>query len=404
MALDRYGERGEAAVRPFRMLVVGVGGGGCNALARMYREWPPGLEAAAVNTDSQSLSACGVPTRVQIGRNLTQGMGAGGDPAVGKLAAEDDADMLRELVSQADVVCIVAAMGGGTGTGAAPILARLAREEGALTMCFATLPFDFEGERRQRQAREGLRALRMHADVVVRMPNQLLLEMVENRTSLVEGFAQADRMLGVGLRALWNLLDQTGIINLTFSDLRHLVEHSGGECAFGYGEGTGPDKAADAVAALSANPLLDHGSVLSRSGALMVNIVGGSDLTLAEVQKVMSQLTAHARDDARLFMGATVDEAIEDTLRLTVLAAENWQEEQAAAREPPKIVEAVEDAAGTRHGNGAKPQQKRPVQVDFDFEPGDRGRFRNVEPTIYDGEDLDIPTYVRRGIKLSFEK
>ena len=169
------------ATKGSRMVIVGLGGGGCNAVARMNAGWTEGPVVAAVNTDSQALAACHVPVKVQIGKGITQGLGAGGDPAVGKLAAEDDGDSLRELVSQADIVVIVAALGGGTGTGAAPIMARIAREQGAMTLCFATLPFEFEGELRNQQAEDGLRALRMQADVIITLPNQRLLELVETK-------------------------------------------------------------------------------------------------------------------------------------------------------------------------------------------------------------------------------
>ncbi len=394
-----------------RMLLVGVGGGGGNAVARMIAGWEGGPEAAAVNTDAQALSACAVPVRVQIGRNLTQGLGAGGDPAVGKLAAEDDTDILRELLSQADIVFIVAALGGGTGTGAAPMVARIAREEGALALCFATLPFDFEGERKRRQAEEGLRALRMHTDVVICLPNQRLFELVEQRTGLEDAFGTVEAMIGVGIRALWSLLQQTGIINLDFADLRHLVEHSHGECAFGYGVGEGPDKAAAAVADLLGSPLLDRGHVLARAGALLLNIVGGTDLTLVEVQKITSQLTKATRPDIRLFMGATVDEHWQGRLALTVLAAETWQDEDAsdtrAGSAPPRmeVEELMEAQPATRTDAGLKRGGKaKVVQTNLNFDSADKGRFKNIEPTIYEGEDLDIPTFIRRGIKLSFDR
>lgn len=395
------------ATKGSRMVIVGLGGGGGNAVARMHAGWSDGPAVAAVNTDSQALSTCRVPVRVQIGKGITQGLGAGGDPAVGKLAAEDDGDSLRELVSQADIVVIVAALGGGTGTGAAPIMARIAREQGAMTLCFATTPFDFEGELKTRHAEEGLRALRMQGDVVITLPNQRLLELVETQTGLVDAFSKADVMLGVGVRSLWKLLSKAGIINLDFADLRHLVEHSGGVCSFGYGEGTGAAKAASAVSELMKSPLLDRGRILSQTGALMVSINGGPDLTLVDVQKIMSQLTAVARPGVKLFMGATVDEAWQNRLTLTVLAAESWTGEgdlpEPAAGFPEKAVEGSVPEART----GSKAPVSagaRAIQPTLNFDTGDKGRFKNIEPTLYAGEDLDIPTFVRRGIKLSFEK
>ena len=385
-----------------RLLVIGVGGGGSNAVCRMTAEWGDGPEVAVVNTDEQALAASTVPVRVQIGRNLTLGMGAGGDASVGRLAAEDDTDLLRELVSHTDVVFVVAGLGGGVGTGAAPVIASLAREEGALTLAFATLPFAFEGERRKQQAEEGILALRAAADVVVCLPNERLMQQAENRVSLTDAFSKADAMVGTGIRSLWKLLTQTGIINLDFADLRQLVENSGGSCSFGYGEGEGSNKAVGAIADILRSPLLEQGKLLADAGGILVNIVGGPDLTLLDVQMVMSKLTTVTRSDARIFMGATVDEAWADRLAVTVLATESWE---GVASAPTRQAEkpAVETAAGER-----KPAPPRPVvqavQEDLKFETVDKGRFRNVEPTVYNGEDLDIPTFIRRGVKLSPEK
>lgn len=393
IAQRRRGGTDEA--RPYRVIVIGVGGGGGNAVSRMYAQWPDGPDVTAVNTDAKALAACSAPTRVQIGRNLTNGLGAGGDPNVGKLAAEDDVDMLRELVSQADLVFLVTALGGGTGTGAAPLVARVAREEGALVLCFATLPFEFEGERRRRQAEDGLRALRMHADVVISMPNQRLLDSADGRASLADAFEKADAALGVGIRALWKLLAQTGIINLDFADLRHLIEHSGGTCAFGYGEATGAGKAAEAVNQILRSPLLDRGERLGKAGALLISIVGGPDLTLVEVKNVMSKLGAAAKPDARRVMGAAVDETWQNRLAVTVLAAENFEEEEAAAAAPE-----AEPGLFSKQALGAG----KPVQEDLKFDPVDKGRFKGVDPTVYQGEDLDIPTYIRRRIPLSSER
>ena len=385
-----------------RMVVIGIGGGGCNALTRITADWQDGPDAIAVNTDAQALAACNVAHKVQIGRHLTQGLGAGGDAAAGKLAADDDADILRSLVTDADLAVIVTALGGGTGTGAAPVMARLAREEGAMTLCFATLPFVFEGESRREQAEQGLRALRMNCDVIVCLANEHLLEMVGEQTSLANAFTKSDAMLGVALRALWRLLDQTGIINMSFADLRHLVENSGGACSFGYGEGTGADKAVRAVSSIMKSPMLEHGSVLNHAGALMVHITGGPDLTLIDIQKIVSQITAVARKDVRMFMGATVDERWQNRVALTVLAAENWHDHRGEVGGLELFGGAAEPGAAKKE-TSLKPA--RVTQPDLNFDPVDKGRlFRGIEPTLYEGEDLDIPTYVRRGIKLSFEK
>ncbi len=397
---------GNGAMKPHRLLVVGLGGGGQNAVSRMVREWADGPDVVVVNTDSQALAASPVAERIQIGVGLTQGLGAGGDPAVGKMAAEEDSDKLRALVSQVDLLVLAVALGGGTGSGAAPILARIAREEGAMTLCFATLPFDFEGEGRRRQADEALRALRMHADTVISLPNQRLIGLAGDQTSLVDAFTKADVVLGVGIRALWQLLMQTGIINLNFADVRHLVEHSGGVCSFGYGEGSGLTKADAAVRDLLRSPLLEQGNVIAQAGAMLVNVVGGPDMTLVDVQKAMSQIKAVARADVRMYMGATVDESWQNRFALTVLASESYSETPSRVAEPAAATVAEAEPARETKAD-VKVRNTAPgrvIQEDFKFESVDKGRFKGVDPTLYEGEDLDIPTFIRKGIKLSFEK
>ncbi|HBA84217.1 MAG TPA: hypothetical protein DCZ95_09015 [Verrucomicrobia bacterium] len=394
-----------------KILVAGVGGGGSNVVDRMVKSWSEGPEAAVINTDLKALGACEVSQRIQIGRNITKGLGAGGDVSAGKMAAEDDVDRLRGLVAHSHLVIIVAALGGGTGTGAAPILARIAREEGALTLCFVSMPFDFEGERRTEHARDGLRALKMEADAVVCLPNQNLLEMVPDKTSLISAFETSDQMIGTGIQSLWRLLTQNGMINLDFADLRNLVEHSGGSCSFGYGEGEGSEKSAQALHSITAGPLLDHGNVLAQSEALLISIVGGMDLTLMDIQTIMAHLKAIARPDARLAMGATINPEWKGRLALTVLAADNWDETPPAPAAPApaaskstskveKEPELVMDLSA--EGRAAR---KKGIQATLDFESNEKGRlFSKVEPTLYNGEDLDIPTFVRRGIKISIDK
>ncbi len=387
-----------------RILVVGVGGGGCNVVAHMSEFWTEGPEVAVVNTDAKALAACPVPQRIQIGRNITKGLGAGGDVSAGRMSADDDADRLRTLLSQSHLVILVATLGGGTGTGATPLLARIAREEGALTLCFVSLPFEFEGERRIELAREGLRILKQEADAVVCMPNENLVSMVPANAGLVSAFQIADQMLGTGMLSLWRLLTQNGMINLDFADVRNMVEHSGGACSFGYGEGEGEGKAVQALENILHGPLLDHGNLLAQTGAMLVNILGGSDLTLVDIQSLMTRLKAIARPDARLAMGATVDVSWTGRLALTILAADHW-EAPPAAQAPAMAVPSTASEAPVPVPEGkSKDRKKGAVQATLDFESSDKGRlFSRVEPTLYNGEDLDIPTFLRRGYKLSIQ-
>ena len=388
-----------------RILVLGVGGGGCNAVARMAKAWQDGPSLVVADTDSQVLASVPVERRISLGRSLTRGLSAGGDPATGKLAAEEEADTLREMISQYDIVFLVTALGGGTGGGAAPVIARLAREEGVLTIAFATLPFEFEGPRKSSQADDALRALRMVADVVVALPNSLLPEVVGKGTSLVDAFAKADGMIGLSMHSIWRLLSRTGIINLDFADLRQLVECSGGACRFGYGEGSGANKVAEAMASVLNSPMLEQGRMLGESPALLVNLIGGADLALLDVRRVMSLLSDHASTDVRLFMGATVEEGWHDRMAVIILAAESWHEPATNRGAEPVPAKATRSGLPPKVEPRAEPEQEpRAVQETLKFEAVDKGRFKNVEPTILDGEDLDLPTYIRRGIKLSFDR
>ena len=382
-------------------LIIGIGGGGCNVIAGMAESWIDGPDLIAINTDAQALDACPVARKVQIGRSITEGQGAGGDVNLGKLSAEDDADMIRHLVSKADLVCVVVTEGGGTGTGAAPVIARIAREEGALTLGFASMPFEFEGQRRKQYAVEGRNLLQDNVDSLICLPNQRLIELVPDQTSLMDAFRHSDRMLGVGIRGLWNLVSQVGIINVDFSDLRGVFERSGGCCTFGYGDGKGKSKGISAVSDLMQNPLLESGQVLKRANAALLNIVGGPDLTLIEVQKIMTKLQSEIRSGAEITMGATIDESWKDRLVITMFVSD-----QEADASPYDLgVLPLQEGVGTsvKKRQAADQNNQRAIQGDLNFTMADKGRFKNVEPTVFDGEDIDIPTFIRRGIKISVE-
>jgi len=406
--MTAYQQQNGVSAERYRVLVIGVGGGGCNAVSHMADKWTDGPPLAAVNTDAQALDKCRAERKIQIGKSLTVGLSAGGDLTVGKLAAEEDADVIRELVSGYDLIFIVSALGGGTGTGATPVVSRIACEEGALTIIFAALPFSFEGERRIKQADEGIEFLRQNADVVITMPNQMLPDMVGRETSLLDAFGKVDQMVGVAIKTMWRLLAHSGIINLDFADVRQLVENSGGSCRFGYGEGRGVNRIVDAMADVLRGPLLDRGKVLASAPALLVNVIGGSDLSLADIQKIMSQITALASPGVKLFMGAVIDDSWGDRVSLTILAADQWEAADVPNTLPPTLVEAVPDRVSVppkvQAKNGVR-KRKKEVQITMDFDATmEKGRFKDVEPTIHEGEDLDLPTYLRRGIKLSFEK
>lgn len=381
-----------------RVLVAAVGGGACNVVGHVLADWEPAPPVAAVNTDVRALTGSAIGLKVTLGRTVAKGMGTGGDAELGRLAAHEDLDALRALVADYDLLILVASLGGGTGTGAAPVIAGLAREAGLLTLAYVTLPFEFEGARRREQAQEGLAALKPCVDAVVCLPNQRLHAMMEPGTPLVEAFAFVDRMMAAGIRGLWTLLARDNMLNLDFSDLQTLVENCGNECCFGYGEGAGADKADQALDALLNGPMLEKGRVIANSGAMILSVTGGPDLALSELELVHRRFQEAARPGARISMGAAVLDDWTGRLALTVLAAEHWipaarggtgpGDDLFNSRSDPPPPE--ERARRLRKG---KPQSELPMEHD-------RGRFKGVSPTIHDGADLDIPTFIRRGVRM----
>ena len=378
-----------------RVLVAGVGGGGGNVLGHALAGWNEPPTVAAINTDARALEATAIGLKVAIGRTVAKGMGTGGDAELGRLAANEDLDALRALVSGHDLLLLVAGLGGGTATGAAPVLARIAREEGLLVLAYVTLPFAFEGARRQEQAQEGLADLKQSADAVVCLPNQRLHALLPPDTSLPDAFAFVDRMMSAGIRGLWTLLARDNMLNLDFSDLQSLVENSGNECCFGYGEGQGTGKAEQALRGLLEGPMLEKGRVIANSGAMILNVAGGPDLALAELETIHRRFQEAARPGARISMGAAVLDGWTGRLALTVLAAEHWIP-------PPKpdalVMEAGPEAAADEPaGRRRKNVQQSELQLGG---ASDRGRFRDVAPTIVEGADLDVPVFIRRGIRI----
>lgn len=370
-------------------LVIGIGDAGGNMTARLGADWAGGPRRCVVNTDVGALDFCPLEYKRAVGEQLTRGLSAGGDPAVGKLAAEDDLDRLRALVSGLDWVALVYGLGGGTGTGVGPVLARLAAEEGALVLAVVTLPFEFEGPQRMRQAREGLAALRRHANSVICMPNQRMVEMVADRESLSASFDASDRVVGQCLRSLWRMIRRNGIINVDYADVLSLMREGGGCCAMGYGQGAGEHRAERALEDLLESPLLENGRLLPTAAGALVGITGGPELALRDVQRIMEGLRNALPQEAPVVMGAFIEEDWGDRMGISVLLAEREAcpepvpSPQAAAERPPP-----------------EPDTGPAVQAVFSFDGEDRGRFRNVESTVVDGQNLDIPTFIRRQVRI----
>ncbi|MFL5825543.1 MAG: cell division protein FtsZ [Thermoleophilaceae bacterium] len=298
--------------------VVGVGGGGTNAVNRMVDAGLKGVEFIAVNTDAQALQMCDADIKLQIGSQLTRGLGAGAEPEVGYGAANESRDEIKEALKGADMVFVTAGEGGGTGTGAAPVIAEIAKHEiGALTVGVVTRPFEFEGSQRQRQATEGIQRLREQVDTLIVIPNEKLLAIVERRTSILDAFREADNVLRQGVQGITDLITIPGLINLDFADVRTIM-HDAGSALMGIGAASGEQRASEAAKAAISSPLLEQ-SVEGATG-LLLNITGSSDLGLFEVNEAAEIVQSASDRDSNIIFGAVIDDALSDEVRVTVIA------------------------------------------------------------------------------------
>ena len=309
----------EVDVQPAAMIkVVGVGGAGGNAVNRMIASGLRGVEFHIANTDIQALTGSMAERKLQIGPNLTKGLGSGGDPMVGRRAAEEDEQAIADLLDGADMVFITAGMGGGTGTGAAPVVARVARQMGALTVAVVSRPFTFEGRRRGRQAEDGLSELRAEVDTLIVIPNERLLHVVGKDTPLTEAFAVADEVLLKATKGISDLVTVPGLVNLDFADVKSIMAAQG-NALMGTGRASGPDRAIQAAHQAVSSPLLEDVSVAGAQGVLL-NITGGRDLTLHEVNEASNVVMEAAGEDANVIFGAVIDPTLDGEMVITVIA------------------------------------------------------------------------------------
>jgi cell division protein FtsZ len=513
--------RNSASLNDIRIKVVGLGGAGGNVLDRLLIDGLPDAELVAINTDLQALTASVVEHKVQLGRNTTRGLGAGGDPEIGYTAAEEGVEEIRAALEGAQLVFLCAGLGGGTGSGAARIVASLAREQKALVIAFATLPFVFEGKRRRAQADEALAALQRYSDVVIHFENDRMGDSVPPLAGMHEAFAAADLTLSQSIRAIARLIHQRGLVHVGFDELVTALRgagEAGSHCVFGYGEADGDNRAHEALARALKNPLMDKGRMLEDARNILVHVSGGANMTLNEVQILMEEFNRHVSDHTRLLFGAAVDPIMGQKMGVTIVSAipgavaapvvelrplspprvEVLRRVESApakaapppmpmetpaqvqtprpvrrpppVQTPPPVVEPAvtarvfepepvaepESAPELEHfaepeapvqefepepeaepesepvlveaGAGAEPsliaestplfpdEQPHPVrtaapkqskpkpvqarQEQMQFEPVTRGRFEKSEPTIVDGQDLDVPTFLRRNIKI----
>jgi cell division protein FtsZ len=309
--------RPESAAYLAVIRVVGVGGGGLNAVNRMIEAGISQVEFIAVNTDIQQLRTCEAPIKLHIGRDLTQGLGSGADPALGRQAAEEGYDQIKHVLRGSDMVFVTAGEGGGTGTGAAPVVARIAKEVGALTVGIVTLPFRFEGSRRRAQAESGVTELREVCDTVIVIPNDRLLEVLERSTSMLDAFRIADDVLRQGVQGICDLITMPGLINLDFADVRTVMKDAG-SAIMGIGFATGEDRAREAAGRALRSPLIDTEIVGARG--ILLSIAGGDDLTLLEVNEAAEVVREAATEETNIIFGATIDERLAGQIWVTVIA------------------------------------------------------------------------------------
>ncbi|HVW20538.1 MAG TPA: cell division protein FtsZ [Opitutaceae bacterium] len=405
--------------------LVGVGGAGSNAVDRLKMENLERLQLAVINTDHQALSSSPVQDKVLIGMGVTRGLGAGGDPDLGREAAEADREKVAAVMKDCDLVFLIAGMGGGTGGGASPIVAEIAAEQGALVIAFVTMPFSFEGGRRLKQAEEGLRALRQVCDAVIPLPNDMLLQEGGENETVLDSFARADAWIGRGVKSIWAMLSKTGLINLDFATIRQAFRQPGAKTLFGLGEGQGENAVANTIASLKLCPLLHTPEFSRKADRLLVNIIGGTDLTLPKVNEVMSAITEQFGRDSHIILGAVIDEGCQNRIEICVLGTSDMGGRATMIRRPAaraRTVPAKESAPAAAEAVAAPPaaaasaaaekpappsaaravHQPKAAQDEFGFgELESRGHFEKTDRNLFDGQDLDVPTYLRKGIRIA---
>lgn len=380
------------SARIAKIKVIGVGGGGGNAISSMIEGgMVDGVEFIAVNTDAQVLLQNKAPTKLQIGEKITKGLGVGGNPEIGRQAAEESVEKIKELLLDSDMVFVTAGMGGGTGTGAAPIIAQLAREAGALTVGVVTKPFAFEGTRRAVAAEDGIEKLKDSTDTLIVIPNQRLMDVIDRKMTLLEAFKVVDSVLGQAVGGIADIITTAGLVNVDFADVKTVMKDAG-SALLGIGTGVGENRAQMAARAAVSSPLLD----LSIEGArgVLFNIAGGQDLTMFEVDEAARIISAAADPDANIIFGAVVKEDLADQVKITVIAT-GFDEtrsriaQMSQVQAKPPVVQGV-------IGEPVRPRDEEEEEVDRrDAEPPEENGGGSDQDDVF-GEKFEIPAFLRK--------
>ena len=382
MKTDNIIEIDENRILKPQIKVVGIGGAGTNAVNTMIEYELKGVEFIVVNTDAQSLNSSKAPIKIQIGAKLTKGLGAGSNPEIGKNAAIEDADKIRDVLKGADMVFITAGLGGGTGTGASPVVARIAKELDILTVCVVTKPFQFEGRRRMRQAEEGLRELQDIADALIVIPNQKLLAIGGKTLGILECFKKADEILYQGVKGISDIILREGYVNADFADVRTVMSETG-MALMGIGIASGENRAIEAVQKAISSPLLEDVSISGAKGVLL-NVTGSSNMTLQEINDAALIVQREAHDDAVFIFGAVIDESMGDNISVTVIAT-GFDE---------SVVKARQESLYVAGGDLEQPAFKRKRRITVDSEREVEAKTVKFDVSL--DERFDIPTFLRR--------
>ncbi|GKS12528.1 cell division protein FtsZ [Paenibacillus chitinolyticus] len=369
--------------------VIGVGGGGSNAVNRMIENGVQGVEFITVNTDAQALHLAKSEHKLQIGDKLTRGLGAGANPDVGKKAAEESRDLIMNTLKGADMVFVTAGMGGGTGTGAAPVIAEIAKECGALTVGVVTRPFTFEGRKRAAQAEQGIAALKEKVDTLIVIPNDRLLEIVDKKTPMLEAFREADNVLRQGVQGISDLIAVPGLINLDFADVKTIMTERG-SALMGIGIATGENRAAEAAKKAIMSPLLET-SIEGARGVLM-NITGGTNLSLYEVNEAADIVASASDIEVNMIFGAVINENLKEEIMVTVIATGFQDKPQ--QQQPPQ--------PNNRRQGGVQSQQQQQQQQETPAET--QQRVNNLRPFGGQPGDLEVPTFLRNRGRNNLDK
>lgn len=372
-----------------KVKIIGIGGGGNNAINTMISYKLTGVEFIAANTDAQALAANLAPIKIQLGANLTKGLGAGANPEIGRKAALEDVDKIREILKGADMVFITAGLGGGTGTGGAPVIAEVAREVGALTVAIVTKPFHFEGRKRMKQAEEGLANLKMTADALITIPNQRLLSISGKSMTILEAFRKADEVLYHAAKGISDIIVGHGVINLDFADVRTIMSETG-MALMGTGVASGENRSIEAAQKAISSPLLEDITIEGARG-LLINITGGENMTLSEINEATTLIQKEAHEDANIIWGMVIDKDMKDEIRVTVIATGFGRAEEKNNLGRFKKVAPISFSVKE---NKELPAFMRKVRVNERF---DEVKLESPPDYGLDDEDrYDIPTFLRK--------